>query len=125
MKISPAAAGALAVCLLGGCQTQADADRTTFIWRYAAWRDEAKRISPSSRTSDYLALPSFRAIEGMGPAAVPLIQSLLEDGKCERAPDFFLAHAVLGIRGWSEKDLAPEDSSEQALCRRVLERLGA
>jgi hypothetical protein len=120
------AACVLAACLLaGGCQTQADAERTVFIWRYAAWRDEAKRIAHSSRTGDYLALPSFRAIEGMGPAAVPLIQSLLEDGKCERAPDFFLAHAVLEIRGWSEKEFAPEPASEQALCRKVLERLGA
>jgi hypothetical protein len=32
---------------------------------------------------------------------------------------------VLEIRGWSEKEFAPEPASEQALCRKVLERLGA
>jgi len=65
----------------------------------------------------------------MGPPAVPFVQSLLEDGKCERPPDFLLAHAVITIRGWSEKEFAPAGRSypetEQALCRRVLERLKA
>ena len=112
------------LCLLaGGCQTRPDPDRVAFNWRYSAWLDEAKRIAASSRTSDYLSLPSYRAIEKMGPPAVPMIQILLEDGKCERMPDFFLAHAVITIRGWSETEFKP--GSEQALCRSVLERLRA
>jgi hypothetical protein len=62
----------------------------------------------------------------MGPPALPFIQSLLEDGQCERAPDFLLAHAAITIHVWSEKEFAPEGRSypetEQALCRQVLER---
>jgi hypothetical protein len=111
--------------LAAGCQTQLDPDQAAFVWRYSAWLDEAKRIPSSSRTADYLALPSFRAIEKMGPPAVPIIQNLLEDGKCERAPDFFLARAVIEIRGWSEKEFKPDAPGEQALCRKVLERLRA
>jgi len=65
----------------------------------------------------------------MGAPAVPLIQSLLEDGKCERAPDFFLARAVIQIRGWKEQDFVPAGrrypETEQALCASVLERLRA
>jgi len=121
-KLSAAVAVGL---LISGCQMAADADRTLFVWRYSAWLDEAKRISFSSRSGDYISLPSFRAIESMGPAAVPIIQGLLEDGRCERAPDFFLAHAVISIRGWSEKDFTPDAPSEQALCRSVLARLRA
>lgn len=121
-KLAAVLAGAL---LVAACQTQPDPDRVLFVWRYSAWLDEAKRISSSTRTADYLALPSFRAIEKIGPPVVPYIQSLLEDGKCERPPDFLLAHALIAIRGWNEQEFAVAGSSEQALCRRVLERLKA
>ena len=123
----PCVLSVLAVCAI--VQTQAAAadcthaaplaHRASFERLYAAWHRESARIRFSSRTSDYVALPSFRKIIGLGPGAVPLLRSKLVG---DRDGDFMLAEAVVTICGWDLADFAA--ASEQSFRDKVLERLG-
>ena len=91
---------------------------TAFARLYTAWRRESDQIAFSSNTRDYVALPSFRRIVALGPAALPaLTQKLTQD----RGIDFMLAEAVVQICGWDRSQLT--GATEQALRDNVLERL--
>jgi hypothetical protein len=83
----------------------------------AKWLEESERVRYSSRTSDYTALPAFRAIVGLGPEVAPVIEEHLEAMGC--AEEFFLAHALVEIRGWEASDIRARANGdgEQAFCK--------
>lgn len=85
---------------------------------YEAWHREAQAIQFSSNTRDYVGLPSYRRIVGLGRAALrPLAKKLSQ----ARGTDFMLADAVAEICGWDPRDLASD--SAQAFSNNVLRRL--
>src|SRR5262249_47263929 len=80
--IAPPEKSQAAASCHGGSAAAAPGRRVAaaFERRYATWHREAKRIQFSSRTHDYISLPSYRRIVALGPHAVPLLQTkLLED----------------------------------------------
>ena len=81
---------------------------------------QAKGISHSSNTGDYLALPGFRSIVQLGPPAVPLLRDRLEAD----ADTWMLAFAVTEICAW---DVAPlyRGIGDNSLREGVLEALAA
>jgi hypothetical protein len=102
------------------CAHVTSADRIAFDHLYSAWHRESESIQFSSNAHDYVSLPSFRKIVGLGPGAVPLLhEKLVQD----RDIDFMLARAVVTICGWNPGDFAA--GSEQAFRDKVLRRLGA
>ncbi len=86
---------------------------------YQAWHQESKAISDSSRTSDYIGLPSYRKIVALGQASVPLLERKM---RLHRELDFMLAFAVVEIHGWSNKEFIGE-GGEQGFAVRVLQKL--
>ncbi len=82
------------------------------------WHRERRSIRYSSRTSDYLELPAFRAIVDLGPAAIPHLYRVLEsDGG-----SFFLAFAVAEICSWPFESLY-RGRGDQSVRIGVLENL--
>jgi len=90
----------------------------TFERRYRAWHREAKAIQFSSNTRDYIALPAYRRIIGLGRAALPFLEKKLSQG---RGADFMLADAVIEICGWDRRAFA--DDSAQTVRDNVLRHL--
>jgi hypothetical protein len=85
---------------------------------YEAWRREAKGVQFSSNTHDYIALPAYRRIIGLGRAALPFLEKKLSQ---DRGADFMLADAVVEICGWDRR--APADDSAQGVRDKVLRQL--
>jgi hypothetical protein len=90
-----------------------------FAQFYRAWHRQSEAIQFSSNTRDYIALPAYRGIVGLGRPAVPLLAKTLVH---DRDGDFMLAHAVMEICGWDSQGF--DSNSEQALRDKVLRRLG-
>src|SRR5262249_55068052 len=90
----------------------------TFARLYKAWHREAKAIQFSSNTHDYIVLPSYRRIIGLGRAALPFLEKKLSQ---DRGGDFMLADAVIEICGWDRRALASD--SAQAVRDNVLRQL--
>jgi hypothetical protein len=90
-----------------------------FAQFYQAWHRQGEAIQFSSNTRDYIALPAYRGIVGLGRPAVPLLAEVLVR---DRGGDFMLAHAVIEICGWDSQSF--DSNSEQALRDKVLRRLG-
>jgi hypothetical protein len=90
----------------------------TFERLYKAWHREAEAIRFSSNTHDYVALPSYRRIVGLGRAALPFLERKLSQ---DRDADFMLADAVVEICGWDRRALA--NDSAQVFRDNVLRRL--
>jgi hypothetical protein len=90
----------------------------TFERLYKAWHREAEAIRFSSNTHDYVALPSYRRIVGLGRAALPSLERKLSQ---DRDADFMLADAVVEICGWDRRALA--NDSAQVFRDNVLRRL--
>jgi hypothetical protein len=86
--------------------------------RGQAWRREAKGVQFSSNTHDYIALPAYRRIIGLGRAALPFLEKKLSQ---DRGADFMLADAVVEICGWDRRALA--DDSAQGVRDKVLRQL--
>jgi hypothetical protein len=99
----------------GGAHQRAAA---AFDRYYAAWRREAKAIRFSSNTRDYIALPAYRRIIGLGRPALPFLEKKLSQ---DRGTDFMLADAVIEICGWDRRALA--NDSAQAFRDKVLRQL--
>jgi hypothetical protein len=93
-------------------------DAATFARLLDAWRQDSERIAFSSNTHDYVALPSFQRIVGLGPAALPYLERKLTQ---DQGGDFMLAEAVAQICGWDRHGFT--SSSEQTFRDAVLERL--
>lgn len=99
-------------------QHASSADASRFNRLYDAWHLESEGIRFSSNTHDYVSLPSFQKIVGLGPGAIPLLrEKLIQDGD----GDFMLAEAVAAICGWNRADFTGEN--EQAFRDQVLQRL--
>jgi hypothetical protein len=90
-----------------------------FAQFYRAWHQQSEAVQFSSNTRDYIALPAYRGIVGLGRPAVPLLAKILVR---DRGGDFMLAHAVMEICGWDSQGF--DSNSEKALRDRVLRRLG-
>jgi hypothetical protein len=87
---------------------------------YQVWHRQSEAVQFSSNTRDYIVLPAYRGIVGLGRPAVPLLAKVLVR---DRGGDFMLAHAVMEICGWDSQGF--DSNSEQALRDRVLRRLGS
>jgi hypothetical protein len=114
----------VAVCGLivaSGCSPRGGATvRSDFDALYVAWHRESAVIAVSSRTGDYVGLPSYRKIVALGPVAVPYIAEKLSG---DSGSDFMLAEAVVEICGWNRSEVA--DASAQKVRDRVRRRLAA
>ena len=85
---------------------------------YRTWHRQSEAIQYSSNTSDYIALPAYRGIVGLGQAALPFLEKKLTQ---DRDADFMLAHAVVEICGWDRQAFASD--SEQAFRDKILRKL--
>ncbi len=85
---------------------------------YGTWHRQSEAIRYSSNTGDYVALPAYRSIVGLGQAALPFLEQKLTQ---DRDGDFMLARAVVEICGWDRQAFASE--SEQAFRDKVLRKL--
>jgi hypothetical protein len=90
----------------------------TFERLYETWHRQEKAIQFSSNTHDYVVLPAYRGIVGLGRAALPFLEKKLSQ---DRDADFMLADAVIEICGWDRRALASD--SAQAVRDKVLRRL--
>ena len=85
---------------------------------YRTWHRQSEAIRYSSNTRDYVALPAYREIVGLGQAAIPFLEKKLsQDGD----GDFMLAYAVVEICGWDRQAFASD--SEQAFRDKILRKL--
>jgi hypothetical protein len=85
---------------------------------YRTWHRESNAIRFSSNTGDYVALPAYRGIVDLGPAALPFLEKKLTQ---DRDADFMLARAVVEICGWDRQAFASD--SEQAFRDKILRKL--
>jgi hypothetical protein len=85
---------------------------------YRTWHRQSETIRFSSNTGDYVALPAYRSIVGLGQAALPFLEEKLTQ---DRDADFMLARAVVEICGWDRQAFASD--SEQAFRDKVLRKL--
>lgn len=90
-----------------------------FVRLHAKWMQEAKAISHSSITGDYINLPGYRAIVALGGPALPLLEQKLADGK---GLDFMLAYAVVEICQWDKTEFRG-GLGEQDFAAKVLKKL--
>lgn len=114
---------AIAVTLLVSSATAAAAfdspgpNCSRFEALYSAWRRESGMIAVSSRTPDYVSLPSYRRIVALGPSAVPCLAARMSTHDA----DFMLAEAVVEICRWDRTGVA--NDLEQEVRDQVLRRL--
>jgi hypothetical protein len=85
---------------------------------YRTWHRQSDAIRYSSNTNDYIALPAYRGIVGLGQAALPFLERKLAQ---DRDADFMLARAVVEICGWDRQAFASD--SEQAFRDKILRKL--
>jgi hypothetical protein len=85
---------------------------------YRTWHRQSEAIRYSSNTGDYVALPAYRGIVDLGPAALPFLEKKLAH---DHDSDFMLAHAVVEICGWDRQAFASD--SEQAFRDKILRKL--
>jgi hypothetical protein len=85
---------------------------------YRTWHRQSVAIRYSSNTGDYVALPAYRGIVGLGQAALPFLEEKLTR---DRDGDFMLARAVVEICGWDQQSFASD--SEQAFRDKILRKL--
>jgi hypothetical protein len=116
---------ALSLALLAGCVCRdqagtASTEATTqeFEQLYAAWHKECGTIQYSSNVHDYIVLPSYRRMVGLGRPALPFLQRKMSE---DADGDFMLAYAVVEICGWDQLDF--KSGSEQEFRDQVLQKL--
>jgi len=85
---------------------------------YSSWQQECETIRFSSNTYDYIRLPSYREIVGMGKPALPSLERKMVENK---GLDFMLAFAAVEICGWDRQEF--RGGSEQEFRDRVLQKL--
>jgi hypothetical protein len=85
---------------------------------YRTWHRQSGAIQFSSNTGDYITLPAYRGIVGLGRSALPSLEKKLAR---DRDADFMLAHAVVEICGWDRQAFASD--SEQAFRDKILRKL--
>jgi hypothetical protein len=85
---------------------------------YRTWHRQSETIRYSSNTNDYIALPAYRGIVDLGPAALPFLEKKLVQ---DHDADFMLAHAVVEICGWDRQAFVSD--SEQAFRDKILRKL--
>ena len=109
--------------LLFGCHYQTstppqELTKAEFERQYSAWHEECETIKFSSNTYDYIGLPSYRKIVGLGTPALTFLEEKMEGDK---GLDFMLAFAVVEICGWDREEF--RGGSEQEFRDRVLRKL--
>ena len=103
--------------------TQANKEKLQLIEHFnslhSSWRKECDEISFSSRTTDYIKLPSYRKLIALGRPSLPLFYERL---KSTNGLDFMLAQGVIEITGWERNEFTG-DIGEQSVAANVAKKL--
>lgn len=103
--------------------TPANKERLQVVERFnllhSTWQKECDGIKFSSRTTDYINLPSYRKLVALGRPALPLFYERLKN---TNSLDFMLAQCVVEITGWESGEFRGE-LGEQEFAAKVVKKL--